>query len=64
MSDFHKELLSELTEDWNIQQLETYIYELQKRAVELNDWIKHVKTIRRKKVRKPPVDTGTRGGKG
>lgn len=62
MDDFHKALSSELIKDWSITQLEIYIHELERRASQLDEWIKHVKTLRKKKMRQPPVDTGVRGG--
>jgi hypothetical protein len=62
MDDFDKELLTELIKEWNISKIEEYIAQLEQRLVKIDDWIKYVKTIRRKKVRKIPLDTGTRGG--
>jgi hypothetical protein len=62
MSDLHKELLSELIKDWPLERIEEYIIQLEQRRVEMDDWIKHAKTIRIKKVRKPVYDTGVRGG--
>lgn len=62
MSDFHKELVTDLFKDWSLVQLETYIHQLEQRRVELDDWIKHVKTIRRKRMRKTVFDNGVRGG--
>lgn len=62
MDELHKELLSELIKDWTIVQLDTYLNELEVRAVQLDRWIKHVKTIKRKRTRKPVYDTGVRGG--
>ena len=62
MNDFHKELLSEIVRDWTIEQVEDYIALLEKRAVDLGEWIKHLRTIRRKKARKV-FDTGARDGR-
>jgi hypothetical protein len=62
MKEFHKEMLDAITKDWNVQQIENYIAEVEERETLLGEWIKHLKTIRKKKIRKPPVDTGTRGG--
>jgi hypothetical protein len=64
MSDFHKELLTELTKDWTVEQLEVYIGELRLKAVELDRWIAHIKALQKKKVKKPVFDTDSRGGKG
>ncbi len=62
MNEFHKEMLSEIIKDWTTEQLEIYIEGLEKREIELSDWIKHLRTIRRKKTRKPVYDNGPRGG--
>jgi hypothetical protein len=62
MNDFHKELLSEIIQTWNVEKIESYIVLLEQRSIDLNDWIKHLRTIRRKKTRKQPLDTGVRGG--
>lgn len=64
MIEFHKELLSELIKDWDAVQLEKYLGELRQREVELGKWIKYVKNLQRRKVRKPAFNTDTRGGKG
>jgi len=63
MDQLHKELLSEIVNDWGVEQLEVYIGELRKRAVELEKWITHVKLLQRKKVRKPVHETGARDGR-
>jgi hypothetical protein len=62
MSDFHKELLTELVKDWTLMQLNEYIIQLEHRRNEMDEWIHHAKILRRKKSRKTPVDTGGRGG--
>lgn len=62
MSDYHKELLDEILKDWTTEQLEVYITGLEERLTQLDNWVGHLKTIRKKKLRKRPVDTGTRGG--
>jgi hypothetical protein len=62
MSDFHKELLTELVKDWTLMQLNEYIIQLEHRRNEMDEWIHHAKILRRKKSRKPPVDTGGRSG--
>ena len=62
MSDFHKELLTELVKDWTLMQLNEYIIQLEHRRNEMDDWIHHAKILRRKKNKKPPVDTGGRSG--
>jgi hypothetical protein len=62
MKEFHKELLDSLIKDWTLEQIETYITELEEREVELTNWIRYLKTVRKKKARKPPLDTGDRGG--
>jgi hypothetical protein len=64
MIEFHKELLSELIKDWDAVQLEKYLGELRQREVELGKWIKYVKALQKKKVKKVVYDTDTRGGKG
>lgn len=62
MPDYHKELLSEILQEWSIAKVEGYILQLEQKRIEMEDWIKHVKSIRKKKVRKAPMDTGVRGG--
>ena len=62
MNEFHKEMLGEIIKDWNLAQIEIYIEGLEKREIELSEWIKHLKTIRKRKVRKPIYDNGPRGG--
>jgi len=62
MSDFHKELLTELVKDWTLMQLNEYIIQLEHRRNEMDEWIHHAKILRRKKSKKIVVDTGVRGG--
>jgi hypothetical protein len=62
MSDFHKELITEILQTWSVSQIEEYIDQLEERAVNLSDWIKHLKTIRRRKARRLTPDNGVRGG--
>jgi hypothetical protein len=64
MNEFHKELLNELVETWSVDQVDDYILQLTTRMNELNDWLKSVQMIRRKKMRnyKKMLDTGVRGG--
>jgi hypothetical protein len=62
MNDFHQELLDEIIREWTTNQVNNYIIQLEKRAVDLKEWIRHLKTIRKRKTRKAPLDTGTRGG--
>jgi len=61
MDDFQKELVTDLIKNWSDAELEAYVAELNTRAVQLDNWIRHVKTLRKKK-RKRPMDTGVRGG--
>lgn len=63
MIEFHKELLSEIINDWDVTQLESYLGQLRKRQVELDKWIAHVKILQRKKVKKPVYETGARDGR-
>jgi hypothetical protein len=62
MSDFHKELLTELVKDWSLMQLNEYIIQLELRRADMDEWINHAKKLRRKRNKKPPVDTGGRSG--
>ena len=64
MAEFHKDLLNELIKDWDDTRLETYIHELEDRVKLLNEWIRHVRTVRRKRTRKSVFNNDTRGGKG
>jgi hypothetical protein len=59
MNDFSKELV----DPWTVEQLDTYIKELEIRVDDTNKWIKYLRQLRRKKVRKSPIDTGARDGR-
>lgn len=61
----HKELLTELVEDWTIENLDHYLLKLRAHAKNLDDWIRHVENLRRSKAKKlkQPVDTGARDGR-
>jgi hypothetical protein len=63
MSEYHKELMSEIVDQWTIELLQKYIFELENRREQLDSWLKQLRLIRRKKVRKSPVDTGARDGR-
>jgi hypothetical protein len=53
-----------LAEEWNLEQLNTYIQRLEDRIKFTNQLVKELKVIRRRKTRRKPVDTGSpRGGK-
>ena len=62
MSEYHKELLDGIVKDWTVKQIEDYITELENRVAGINEWIKHLRTIRKKKTRKTSPDTGIRSG--
>lgn len=62
MNEFHKELLADLVKNWSMVELNLYLAELRDRAREMDKWIRVVEAIRKKQARKPPVDTGVRGG--
>lgn len=62
MSEFHKELLDEIIREWTANQVDNYIMQLEERAIHLSEWIKHLKTIRRRKSRRLTPDNGLRGG--
>lgn len=59
----HKELLTEIIEKWDERQISNYIIQLETRVLELNHWIKELRVIRKKKVKKSPLDTGARDGR-
>ena len=63
---YQKELLTEIIQTWSLEQVDDYILQLTTRRIELDDWLKSVQMIRRKKMRKykKVLDTGVRGGKG
>jgi hypothetical protein len=65
MSDFQKELLNEIIEDnWNLADIDAYIDKLVVRSLELNDWIKHVKAIKKKRTKsKSTPENGPRDGR-
>jgi uncharacterized small protein (DUF1192 family) len=62
MQEFHKEMLDTIIKDWDLTKVETYIAELEERRALLDQWIRHLKDTRRKKMRKPAFDTGDRSG--
>ena len=62
MSEFHKELLDEIIREWTNDQVNHYIAQLELRAVDLSEWIRHLKTVRRRRTRKMTPDNGVRGG--
>lgn len=63
MNDFHKGMLGEIIQDWTVEQIDAYIVQLEQRVTDLRDWISHLKTIRKKKIRKPVYETGARDGR-
>jgi hypothetical protein len=62
MNEFHKEMLDTIIKDWDVVKVDTYISELEERGKLLKEWIRHLRVIRKKKVRTHPVDTGIRSG--
>lgn len=57
--NFHKELLDEIIKEWTTNQVNNYIAQLEEREKNLKQWIRHLKSIRK---RKKPLDNGVRGG--
>ena len=59
----YKELLLELISNWNEEQLDLYIIEMEQRQMELNQVIKQLKEIRRKRTKKQTPENGPRDGR-
>lgn len=60
MDDFHKQLLNSLIKDWTDEQISKYIEEKEEEIRRMEEWLRHLKWMRRKK--KVVKDTGTRHG--
>lgn len=60
--NFHKELLDEIIQEWTTGQVNNYIAQLEERAANLKQWIRHLKSIRKKMKRRLTPDNGVRGG--
>lgn len=53
-----------LAEEWTLEQIDGYIKRYEERVEFLHNLVKELKRVRRKKVRRKPLDTGApRGGK-
>jgi len=52
-----------LATEWPVEQLDDYIQKLEARIVATRSLIANLKYIRKNKMRKQPVETGSRGGK-
>jgi len=62
--NYHKELLTEIIEEWDIVRLDGYIYHLKEKEEHLEEWIRQVQAIRRKKVKsKSTPENGARDGR-
>ena len=62
MQSIHQELLESLMKDRNPEYILQYIADLENRIGEMQEWVKYLKVLYRRKTRKP-VETGIRGGK-
>jgi len=61
---FHKELLTEIIEEWDLRKVEDYLYHLKEREEHLSEWIRQVQVIRRKKAKsKSTPENGPRDGR-
>lgn len=63
MNETYFDTLMEIAESWSAEQLTRYIEKLEDRQETVKTLLKHMRMLRRKKIRKPALDTGTRGGK-
>ena len=63
LKDFEREQLSEIIEEWTVEQIENYIARLDARMIQINDYIKFLRTIKKKKTPKKPLETGPRDGR-
>lgn len=61
MSNFHKEVLFGIINEWNDVQLDTYIHELEERMIHAHQLLKELKAYQRKKKKRKVYETGTRG---
>jgi len=64
---FHKELLVEMMETWDEQKVFNYIYQLELKKAENDEWLKDVRAIYRKMKRrnksKSTPENGPRDGR-
>jgi len=61
MSNFHKEVLFGIINEWNDVQLDTYIHELEERMIHAHQLLKELKAFQRKKKKRKVYETGPRG---
>lgn len=61
--EFQTELLIEIIEDWDLQQTEDYIAHLLVRRTDLDEWIRQVQRLARKKKNKSTPENGPRDGR-
>jgi hypothetical protein len=60
---YHKELLTEILQDWTTDQIDQYILSLVVRKSELDDWIRTVQNVKRKRKSKSTPENGPRDGR-
>lgn len=63
MNDNYLDALTEIAEAWDIIQLDKYIMQREQWAETNKTILKVIRRIRRGKIKKIPLNTGTRGGK-
>jgi hypothetical protein len=63
MSNFGREMLSEIVQEWTQEQIDEYLAQLRDRREQLDTWIRYVQTIRKKKRSKSTPENGPRDGR-
>jgi hypothetical protein len=62
MNDFHLQEILELAEEWSVEQLDSYILQLEKRVENTRNLMRELTNLRKRKTKYRNVkDTGPRG---
>jgi hypothetical protein len=62
MSDYHKDLLLEIIDEWNDDELRAYVFLQEERLENTRRLVQSLKEIQRKRKKRKIVDTGDRSG--
>lgn len=63
MSDYHKQELLVLADDWNDVQLANYIRSLEQRIENTREWLKELRALQKRRKKYDKIkDTGIRSG--
>jgi hypothetical protein len=59
---FKEEVLT-IVRDWTVEQLDAYILKLENRIKDAHELIRDLKSLRKKRLGKKPLDNGPRDGR-